>query len=135
MDATTIDGIPTSLGTVDLAFSPEWVGAADVSYEIIKGLSVGLTTKYVGKQYYDNTSNVGRRLDGYFVNNAIAQYRLDYRKYYASLQFSVNNLWNAGYISNAAVYRGYEGNEEWVARYFFPQPFRNFMVKLTVGIN
>ena len=135
MDATTIDGIPTPLGTTDLAFSPEWVGAADVSYEIIKGLSVVLTAKYVSKQYYDNTSNNGRRLDGYFVNNAIAQYRLDFRKYYASVQFSVNNLWNAGYISNAAVYRGYEGNEEWVARYFFSQPFRNFMVKLTVGIN
>jgi len=50
------------------------------------------------------------------------------------LQFSVNNLWNADYISNAAVYRGYTGDSEWVARYFFPQPFRNFLVKLTVGI-
>jgi len=131
VDATIPGGI--SLGTTDLAFSPEWVGAADVTYEILKGLSLGLTTKYVGKQYYDNTSNAGRRLDGYFVNNTIAQYRLDFKKFYAGLQFSVNNLWNADYISNAAVYRGYEGGEEWIAGYFFPQPFRNFMAKMTVG--
>jgi len=135
MDATTADGVPIPLGTADIAFSPEWVGAADVSYEFIKGFSVALTAKYVGKQYYDNTSNAGRRLDGYFVNNAIVQYRRDFRKFYAGLQFSVNNLWNMDYISNAAVYRGYEGDEEWVARYFFPQPFRNFIVKLTVGIH
>jgi iron complex outermembrane receptor protein len=139
VDATTTDGAPLPqreerLGTTDLAFSPEWVGAADVLYEIWKGLSVGLTAKYVGKQYYDNTSNADRRLDGYFVNNAIAQYRHDFRKFYAGLQFSVNNLWNAGYISNAAVYRGYAGDSEWVARYFFPQPFRNFLIKLMVGI-
>ncbi len=122
------------LGTTDLAFSPEWVGSADVSYEIIKGLSVGLTAKYVGKQYYDNTSDAGRRLDGYFVNNAIAQYQLDFKKFYVGVQFAVNNLWNADYISNAAVYRNYtESGDEWIARYFFPQPFRNYMAKLTVG--
>ena len=90
-------------------------------------------TKYVGKQYYDNTSNVGRRLNPYFVNNAIAQYQFDLRKISIGVQFAVNNLWNAGYISNAAVYRGYTGDEEWVARYFFPQPFRSFMIKLTAG--
>ena len=127
--------IRESYGTVDIAFSPEWVGAADVSYEIIKGLSVGLAAKYVGKQYFDNTSDAGRRLDGYFVNNAIMQYRLDFKKYYVGLQFSVNNLWNADYISNAAVYRGYANGEEWVSRNYFPQAFRNFMMKLTVGIN
>ncbi len=121
------------LGTTNLAFSPEWVGAADISYEIIKGLSVGLTAKYVGQQYYDNTSNAGRRLDGYFVNNAIAQYQLDFKKFYIGLQFSVNNLWNADYISNAVVYRKYSGDEELVDKYFFPQPFRNFMAKLTIG--
>jgi iron complex outermembrane receptor protein len=138
VDAITADDAPLpqrveELGVTNLAFSPEWVGAADVSYEIVKGLSVGLTAKYVGKQYYDNTSSAGRRLDAYFVNNAIARYQIDFGKFYAGLQLSVNNLWNAGYISNAAVYRGYSGNEEWVARYFFPQPFRNYLLKLTVG--
>ena len=122
-------------GTTNIAFSPEWIGAADVSYEIFKGLTLSLTAKYVGKQYYDNTSNDSRKLDPYFVNNAIAQYRYDFKKYFAALQFSVNNLWNADYISNAAVYRGYADGEEWIARSFFPQPFRNFMVKLTVGMN
>jgi len=139
VDASTADweALPQReehLGTTDLAFSPGWVGAADVSCEIIKGLSVGLTAKYVGKQYYDNTSSIDRRLDAYFVNNVLLQYQFDFRKFFAGLQFSVNNLWNAGYISNAAVYRWDAGDEKIVNRYFFPQPFRNFMMKLTVGI-
>jgi iron complex outermembrane receptor protein len=140
VDASTEDWEPLPqreehLGTTDLAFSPEWVGAADVSYQIIKGLSVSLTAKYVGKQYYDNTSSADRRLNAYFVNNALMQYQFDFRKFYVGLQFSVNNLWNAGYISNAAVYRWDVGDEKIVDRYFFPQPFRNFMLKLTVGIH
>jgi iron complex outermembrane receptor protein len=138
LDATAADGslLPQReehLGTTDIAFSPDWVGAADISYEIIKGLSINLLAKYVGKQYYDNTSNQGRQLDGYFVNNLIAQYQLDFKKFYIGFQFSVNNLWNTDYISNAAVYRGYSDGEEWVARYYFPQAFRNYLAKLTVG--
>jgi len=125
--------IEEHLGTTDIAFSPEWVGAVDVTYEIAKGLSVGSTAKYVGKQYYDNTSNAGRQLNGYFVNNALAQYRFDFKKYYAALQFAVNNLWNADYITNATVYRGYSGSDYWETKSFFPQPFRNYMLKLTVG--
>jgi iron complex outermembrane receptor protein len=121
------------LGTTDIAFSPEWVGAADVSCEILKGVSVGLTAKYVGKQYYDNTASSERRLDGYFVNNAIAQYRYDFGRFYIGVQFSVNNLWNADYISNAWVYRYDAGNEQFADKGFFPQPFRNYLVKLSVG--
>jgi len=137
VDAPTADNpifqIEERLGTTDIAFSPEWVGAADVSYEIVRGLSIGATAKYVGKQYYDNTSNAGRRLDGYFVNNVIARYRHDFKNFYAELQFAVNNLWNADYITNATVYRGYNGSDYWENRSFFPQPFRNYIVKLTVG--
>ena len=119
----------------DLAFSPEWVGAANITYEILKGLTVGLTAKYVGRQFYDNTSSRDRMLDAYFVNNAIVQYRHDFRNFFIGMQFAVNNLWNADYISNAAVYRWDEGAERIINRYFFPQPFRNYMVKLTVGFN
>jgi iron complex outermembrane receptor protein len=138
VDAFSEDWVPIpqvkeSLGTTDIAFSPEWVGAADVSYEIIKGLSVGLTAKYVGQQYFDNTSNAGRRLDAYFVNNAIARYQIDFKKFYVGVQFAVNNIWNTDYISNAFVYPYWVGNDERADRSFFPQPYRNYVAKLTVG--
>jgi len=133
VETTTTEQHIEYLGTTNIAFSPNWVGAADVTCEVIKGLSIGMTAKYVGAQYYDNTSNDSRRLDAYFVNNAFLQYRLGFKNYFTILHFTVNNLWNADYISNAVVYRGYTGNEEWVSKYFFPQPFRNYMVKLSVG--
>ena len=125
-------------GTTDIAFSPEWVGAADIIYEIISGLSVGMTAKYVGKQYFDNTSNPDRRLDGYFVNNAIAQYSRNFENYYVGFQFTVNNLWNEDYATNAfVVSRRYESTDgvrtETMNRSYFPQPFRHYMAKLTIG--
>ena len=123
------------LGTTNIAFSPELIGAADVSYEVIKGLFFRLTAKYVGTQYYDNTSSRDRRLDAYFVNNAILQYRHDFtNNYYFDIQFALNNLWDVDYISNAAVFREDVGAERYIYRSFFPQPPRNFMVKLTVGM-
>ena len=120
----------------DIAYSPEWIGAADISYEIISGLFFSLNAKYVGSQYFDNTSSADRRLDAYFVGNAIMQYQYDFAKnYYIGIQFAINNLWSAEYISNAAVYREYVGDDYFVYRSFFPQPPRNFMVKVTVGFN
>ena len=138
VDAFTADWNPLpqikeSLGTTDIAFSPEWVGAADVSYEIMKNLSVGLTAKYVGQQYYDNTSKADRRLDAYFVNHATVRYQFDFKKFFVGLQFAVNNIWNSDYISNAFVYPYRLGNDDQADRSFFPQPFRNYMIKLTVG--
>ena len=121
-------------GTTDISYSPQWVGASEIFYEIVKGLTVGMTAKYVGKQYYDNTSSDDRRLDAYFVNNGIIQYKLHFGKYHAGLQFAANNLWNEDYISNAYVnYRSYVGGIHEISSNFFPQPFRNYMVKLTVG--
>ena len=132
-DWTPLPQVEEHFDITDISYSPDWVGAAVLSYEIVKGLSVGLTAKYVGKQYYDNTSSDNRRLDAYFVNNAIVQYGRNFGKYYAGIQFAVNNLWNEDYSSNAYVnYRSYTGDVHDITRNFFPQPFRNYMVKLTI---
>ena len=59
----------------NIAFSPNWIAASTIDYSIIKNkliannkhsLSVALLSKYVGKQYLDNTSSEIRALNAYF---------------------------------------------------------------------
>ena len=51
-----------ALGTKDLAFSPNSVAFQQLTYAPCKYFSIAFETKYVGKQYIDNTSSNDRSL-------------------------------------------------------------------------
>jgi iron complex outermembrane receptor protein len=101
----------------------------------IKNLSLSLISKYVSEQYYDNTGNAERLLDGYFVNNFKVDYSFKFKSVKTiNLQLFVNNLFNQKYVVNAWVYRAKFENDgsEYREDGFFPQAGTNFMVKLGV---
>ena len=52
-------------GKTDIAFSPNTIAAASLSYEINKNISCSLSSKYVGKQYIDNTKSEAATLSAY----------------------------------------------------------------------
>ncbi len=62
------------LGTTDISFSPNVVSSGILTFTPYKTLSLAFIGKYVGKQYYDNTSNNNNRLDDYFVSNIVIGY-------------------------------------------------------------
>jgi iron complex outermembrane receptor protein len=117
-----------SLGTTDISFSPEIIGSSNLTWEPIKSWQVSLQSKYVGRQYIDNTSAKSRSLDPYFIN--------DLKFYYTiktgfirqiELMLSLNNIFNAEYESNAWVYPYYYENKEYDMNGYFPQAKFNFM--------
>ncbi|MBN1251035.1 MAG: TonB-dependent receptor, partial [Bacteroidales bacterium] len=65
------------LGETNLSFSPEIIAGSNLSVEIIKNLNIALISKFVDKQYIDNTSNENRMLDAYFVNNIKLDYSIE----------------------------------------------------------
>ncbi|NDW09049.1 TonB-dependent receptor [Dysgonomonas sp. 520] len=89
------------LGTSDIAFSPNVIANSLFTFTY-KKFEAGLHTNYVGKQYIDNTSDNGRSLDAYFINNLSFRYSLPL-KFMKSIdfQFTINNLFNEKYESNA----------------------------------
>lgn len=112
-----------NLGTVDIGFSPQWVGAALLSYSPISNLSFGLTGKYVGKQYYDNTMSKERRLNGYFISSFNALYAFNIKTVKLTLMATANNIFDKKYITSAWVYRsGFaSGEDDYIEDGFFPQ--------------
>jgi iron complex outermembrane receptor protein len=101
----------------------------------IKNLDLAFTSKYIGSQYIDNTSNKTRMLDAYFVNNLKVGYKLKVKGTKSiNIQLFVNNIFNANYIANGWVWRAEFNDNSPTYREdgFFPQAGINFMGRLAV---
>jgi iron complex outermembrane receptor protein len=120
-----------NLGTVDIAYSPRITGTSDIALKPFSAVDIHLITKYVGKQYFDNTMSSRRMLDPYLVNNVIigiTPVLRNIRK--VEIQAIVNNIFNAEYENNAYGGNWYEDGSEKTWAYYFPQAGINFMFKL-----
>jgi iron complex outermembrane receptor protein len=122
------------LGVVDIAYSPRITGSAELEVNPAERLSLRLTGKYVGKQYFDNTMSRERIINPYFISNFSAGYRIDMKsKGELMLRFLVTNLFNTMYENNA--YGGMwteDGNEQTWA-YFFPQAGINYTAAISLS--
>jgi len=85
-------------------------------------LHLSLISRYVGKQFIDNTSSDARILNPYFVNDLRLSYSF-FPKFMEeiALHIQVSNLFNVKYETNAWIYRYYSEGTEGVYDGFFPQ--------------
>jgi iron complex outermembrane receptor protein len=122
------------LGNTDLSFSPSFVGAALIDWQVSKNIDLALQNKYVGSQFIDNTSSTDRMLNAFYVSNLLIQYTI-YSTWAKEFKIKgmINNLFNAQYESNAWVYRFYSNSEYQSIDGYFPQAGINFMLGVTLG--
>lgn len=118
----------------DIAFSPNIVSSAILEYQPIKNLSINWLSKYVGRQFLDNTSNKARSLDEFLTNDLRISYQFQPR-YFKSLELNllVNNLFNEMYEPNGYTFSyfvpGETNNRELVTEnYFYPMAGINFLM-------
>lgn len=120
--------------STDISFSPNVISSGIITITPYKTLRLALIGKYVGKQYYDNTSNEKNQLADYFVSNFAVSYTFKTQKIgEIDLQFFVNNLLNKEYVANAWVSTDkFQDNTQAVYTGLFPQATRNIMAKLGI---
>lgn len=118
---------------IDLAFSPSVIANSNFSWVVYKGFNVNLVSKFVGRQYIDNTQSSDRQLDPYFVNNLLISYSIK-PGFLKEIGFSlmINNFLNEKYESNAWVYRYSSNNTLQKLDGYFPQAGINFMAGINV---
>jgi iron complex outermembrane receptor protein len=121
------------LGTRDLAFSPNSVAFQQLTFAPCKHFSIAFETKYVGKQYIDNTSSNDRLLHSYIVNALRTEFNFK-TKYVrlVTVDLALNNLFNEKYESNAWVYRYVESGQYNKMDGYFPQAGLNLMAGVTL---
>ncbi|MNK44551.1 putative TonB-dependent receptor BfrD precursor [compost metagenome] len=117
----------------DISYSPRAVLFGELVYKPVNGFAVALQSKYVSKQYLDNTQNNDRTINGYWVSNA----RLGYDFKFAgvkniNLGLLVNNIFDKRYENNGYTY-GYQlGGSRVTENFFYPQAGTNFLLSLNV---
>lgn len=117
----------------DISFSPNWVAASTLNYTPFKNFSAVFSSKYVGKQYLDNTSSIDRMLDAYWVNDLRLNYSLHMKQLKEILfTLSLNNLFNEQYESNGYTYNYISNGKLVVENFYFPQAGFNFMAGVTL---
>ncbi len=119
--------------STDIAFSPNMVGGATISFIPIKKTEISLISKYVGKQYLDNTQNEARKLNAYYTQDARIIYTFGkgcLKELNVILQ--ANNLFDKLYEPNGYTFSYYYGGNLTTENYYFPMAGRNFMVGVNV---
>ncbi len=121
------------LGTTDISFSPNIVANNEFVFTPVKNFDITFITKFVSRQYIDNSSRKEYSIDPYCVNNLQLSYKIETKPISEiRLFFQVNNIFNAKYESNAWLYRYFYGGEEYCMDGYFPQAGINFMGGVTL---
>jgi iron complex outermembrane recepter protein len=129
----TSNFITRNLGLVDIAYSPSVTGSSDILFKVVNGIGLHLISKFVGKQYFDNTMSSSRTIDPYFVNNIRVDIEPKVRNLKGlELQLLINNVLNNLYSNNAYGGNWYEAGIEKTWSYYFPQAGINYLVKLAI---
>lgn len=118
----------------DIAFSPSFISSSTIQYRR-HGWSAALISKYVSRQYLDNTQNQNRSIEPYFVNDLRLGYTIADAPWFGSLDFTlqVNNILDAEYVSNGYTFGWIAGGGEQHFNYYFPQAGRNLLLKVGIG--
>lgn len=113
----------------DISFSPAITGAATFTATPVAHFSIDLLSKYVGKQYLDNTGNETRKLNPYFTEDIRLAYALQKGLLKSGdLIFQVNNVFNKKYEPNGYTYSYISGGTLATENYYFPMAGTNWMV-------
>ncbi|EHQ28101.1 TonB-dependent receptor [Mucilaginibacter paludis DSM 18603] len=144
-DKTNIVSIQYN-GKTDIAFSPSFVGSSELSFIPVKGGEIAFISKYVGKQYLDNTSNgafIGyaagdanpnRSLNSYFINSMRLSYNFKVKSVKnIGVALLVNNIFSKKYEANGATYPEIDAGTVYNYNYYYPQAPRNFLASLSLA--
>jgi len=125
--------IPENLGNTNLSFSPSVIAGSTISLKASEAFQIRFISKYVSRQYIDNTASVERSLDPYFINNLHFEYEFKPKFMKRVIaRVMINNIFDEKYETNAWVYRYFYDGAEYAMDGYFPQAGINFMAGLTL---
>lgn len=123
----------TTYKTSDIAFSPSVIAGSTLAFEVVKDFRISFISKYVGKQFLDNTSSESKKLDAFFVNDVRINYTIK-PKWIREIGFTlaVNNVFNEQYESNGYTYAYIAGGQRITENFYFPQAGINILGGISI---
>jgi hypothetical protein len=121
--------------SADIAFSPGVVGGASLNFKPFRNAEISFISKYVGRQYFDNSSSKDRSLDAFYVQDARLSYSL-MNKLFKATHFilQVNNVFDKKYVANGYTFSYQSGGSFVTENYYFPMAEINFMFGVNIEL-
>lgn len=126
-----------------IAFSPQWIAHQSLSWSSSRSWIAGLwvsarwDSRFVSRQYLDNTEDPDASLDPYVVHDISAALTWKHKEKdqdLITLSFRVNNLLDVLYVNNGWSYRYLSAGTEQVLTGYYPQAGRHFVTGLILHI-
>jgi len=118
--------------TTNIAFSPAVVAGGAINLVPVKNAEISFLSKYVGRQYLDNTSQKSRSLSAYFIQDVRMSYTLAGKIFKeTNLIVQLNNVFNKNYEANGYTFSYISGGLT-TENYYFPMAPLNCMVGLNI---
>ena len=93
-----------------------------LSVNPVKGLTFDLVTKYVGRQFMDNTQNRARSLNPFSVTDFRARYEFSYRRLKGmGLFVNLYNITDTRYEPQGYTFSYIYGGRQTTENFYFPQ--------------
>lgn len=117
----------------DIALSPATILSSEFTYHPLRSVEIALLSKYISRQYLDNSSAKVRSIDPSFVNNIRAIYNFSILGLKnIDLGLTVNNILNEKYQTNGYTWGYMDGTSRKYFNFYYPQATTNFMLSLNV---
>ncbi len=118
-----------------ISFSPDVVSATSINFIPVVNSEISFQSKYVSRQFLDNTSNIKRSIDPYFVHDLRLAYTL-HDKFFKEITFifKANNVLNKKYEANGYTYNYFYGGKLDVENYYFPMAGANFLAAVNIKL-
>lgn len=115
-----------NLGNTAISFSPNMVFGNALVYEPSKSFSMGVLSKYVGKQFMNNIELESSKLPSYFTTDLNIVINLFPKGTFKEINITglINNIFDKEYVSNGYMW----GTDP----YYYPQAGINFLLGLNL---
>jgi iron complex outermembrane recepter protein len=116
----------------DISYSPSVIAGGSINFIPVKNAEISLISKYVGRQYLDNTSQRSRSLNPYYLQDIRLSYLIEHKIFKeTNLILQLNNVFNKKYEPNGYSFSYIYGGDLATENFYFPMAGFNFMV----GVN
>ncbi|GAB4332148.1 MAG: TonB-dependent receptor [Flammeovirgaceae bacterium] len=122
-------------GKTDIVLSPNLIAASQIAYKPTQNFEISLLSKYVGKQFLDNTSTDTRSIKEYNTQDIRFRYSFSTKDFKEiNVGVLINNVFDKKYESNGYTYGWIYEQQTTYQNYYYPQAGRNFMCTVNIKI-
>jgi len=115
-----------------ISFSPAVIAGGSINFIPVKNGEISFISKYVGRQYLDNTAQRSRSLNPYYLQDIRLSYLIEHKIFKeTNLILQLNNVFNKKYEPNGYSFSYIYGGDLTTENFYFPMAGFNFMV----GVN